>query len=206
MANIRYTFESKYQLETYDDVIRIYIWLRKCFEYVFVNVTDLEIAESFEFSAKNIHYDCRNIKDLKEHAFERDIHPLVVFVMAKSGYQTLAHFWGRNNSEQKAFHLELTSESAQIITAIQEFLILDEMALSQLKNQDRINTYKRFNQSDTLPIEELPTVMKIEEPHTQTNKQPTSERWYSKLFWKIFIPIAVTVIATFICWRLGLFH
>jgi anti-sigma-K factor RskA len=36
------------------------------------------------------------------------------------------------------------------------------------------------------------------------NENNESERWYSKLFWKIFIPVVVVVIATAICLWLGL--
>lgn len=35
-------------------------------------------------------------------------------------------------------------------------------------------------------------------------KPDKSEKWYTKLFWKLFIPIAVVVIAAVICLWLGL--
>nr|WP_308743153.1 hypothetical protein [uncultured Anaerocolumna sp.] len=38
----------------------------------------------------------------------------------------------------------------------------------------------------------------------ESDKLKSNEKWYSKLFWKLFVPIAVVVIAAIICLWLGL--
>lgn len=38
----------------------------------------------------------------------------------------------------------------------------------------------------------------------KNTKSSNNGKWYSKLFWKLFIPIVVVVIATAICLWLGL--
>ncbi len=40
--------------------------------------------------------------------------------------------------------------------------------------------------------------------HIKNTASKNNEKWYSKLFWKLFIPIAVVVIAAIICLWLGL--
>lgn len=54
MSQFSYTFESRYSLDSYEDVIDTYDWLSHCFEYTFLDIDTLKLSSSFSFSANQI--------------------------------------------------------------------------------------------------------------------------------------------------------
>ncbi len=201
MSKFSYTFESRYLLDTYEDVINTYEWLSRCFEYVFGDIEALKISSSFSFSANQIDYECSSIEEFKENAFGLAIKPETLFVLAKDSKaflsDTLAHFWTRRNPEDKKVNIVLSSDEKKYLISLKDaltmeqsilFASIDKKAKPALKIESSIGTVVAHSSAVSKP--------KLQKEHKET--------WYSKLFWKIIIPIAVTVIAAVIIWRLGL--
>jgi hypothetical protein len=198
MAEFSYTFKSKYSFDTYDDVIKTYAWLKECFEYVFSYISNLKISESFDFSAQKIEYKCHSISEFKENAFGHDIKPDTIFLLAKTEWDSLAHFWAQKIPAKKTLEIVLTSENKSTIVAIKDYLLLSEAEIKQLpyprrseKLEDVDNHHVENNTKENTDTVEIKITS-------------TKEPWYTKLIWKIIIPIVVTVIATAICFRLGI--
>ncbi|MDD2190437.1 MAG: hypothetical protein PHV71_08165 [Eubacteriales bacterium] len=200
MSKFSYTFESRYSLDTYEDVINTYYWLSQCFKYAFLDIDTLKLSSSFSFSANQIDYECSSIEEFKENAFGLNIKPETLFVCAKDAKayfsDTLAHFWTRRNPEEKKVNIVLSSDEKKYLISLKDALTMDQSIL--IKSIDK--------KAKPVPENESSIGTAVIHSSAISNPKPQKEHketWYSKLFWQIVIPIAVTVIAAIIVWRLG---
>jgi len=215
MATISCSFESKYSMDSYEDMIKTYSWLKNCLEYVFLDVENLKISESFSFRAGKIEFNCSSLNELKENAFGHEIQPLTLVVHAMNGYEYLGGFFTRRNPEQDFQEISLTSENKSNFISIQESLKFDEGTIAQkfsAKKTEQSVTITNCNINSDLQIVNQAHVSNAnvnqangsnanvnQASNNQTNtittfgEKTTKVHWYSKLFWQILIPIGVGV-------------
>mgnify|MGYP003587314755 CR=1 FL=1 len=199
MASLQFSFKSRYSLKNYKDVIDTYEWLVSCLKYALSDYTDLKITSSFSFSCDNLDIDCSSIDEFKEHAFGLDITPRHLFVngteSSKYPSKTIAHFWTRNNHEDVIPMLELTCYEKKHLIEIKDSLDLDLSVLISKKPEKIV----------TMPEEYKSSIDSSTKSHISTNqttvvtKEIASKHnglFFSKLFWKLIIPIAVIVLST----------
>ena len=198
MPKFNYTFLSYYPLDTYEDVINTYEWLSHCFEYVFLDISDLKLSSSFSFTANQINYECSSIDEFKENAFGLNIKPEVLYVSAKDRTalysEPLAYFWTRNNPEDEKIKITLSSNDKKYLISLKDILIMEPSVLITL-----LEKQTKSEKREASPIDSTT----IHDPKVKPQRK-RKESWYAQLFWKIVIPIVVTVIAAIIVWKLGL--
>lgn len=205
MASLQYSYDSRYALKNYKDVVDTYEWLSSCLKYAFSNYNDLEITSSFSFSSDNLNIGCRSIDEFKELAFGLDITPQDFFVCASESSnhrkKTLAHFWTRNNPEDVVPILELTCYDKKHLIDLKDSLDLDVSALIA----------KQFEKKESVPedisaIVETTIIPQIIMNHLPANNEASGSKhrtqFFSKMFWNLIIPIAVLVLAAVLVWLL----
>lgn len=200
MSKFKITFESRYSLDSYEDVIDTYEWLSHCLKYAFLGIEALELSSSFSFSANQIDYECSSIEEFKENAFGLKIKPEVLFVCARDAkaYRSnaLAHFWTGRNPEDKKVKIGVSSDEKKYLISLKDALTMEQSILIAAIGKKAKSVPK--NESS----------VSATETHTSTvsNHTPQKEHkatLYSKLLWGLLIAIAGTVIAAFITRLLG---
>ena len=205
MASLQYSFKSRYPLKNYKDVVDTYEWLAHCLIYSFSDYNELTIVSTFSFSCGSLIIECKSIDEFKEHAFGLDITPRDFFVCGSesSGYlsKTLAHFWTRNNPEDVAPMLELTCYDRKHLIEVKDSLDLD-MSVLVSKQSNKVESESddyKATIDNTNKLQDSTTQLPVSK---EANYNEHKVFFFSKLFWKLIIPIAVIVISTALIWLL----
>lgn len=207
MAEIKYTYkDASHNINSYDDVLNSYTWIRNALGAVFQNRDDLRIHCSVIFSADELTYECDSINEFKKYAFGKNIavDRMLVYV-TDNWVSSLMNVFASNKKDAEMQEFVLTSK--------------DEMLIINLRDALRTNKEPEPKQKETI-------VMKIEDNsvHFGDNNQITNsvigskntaeieqetvvpekmeESNASKSFWQILVPIVVIVVGAAICFWL----
>lgn len=207
MAEIRYQYySSKYYINTYDNTIYTYEWIKNCFEYVFADVTNLNISIRIKFTSFNAQYECKSINEFKRYAFGKDIVVESLFISASDSsnlFTSLAYIYTGYSKGEKEQNFSIVSNDELVIANIKDALDVEK---KQHSEQTTINKYedKSVHIGDNAVIFNSDVVSNNKVSNVEENNKPTVESWYEKIAWNIIIPIIVGLIASIISVWLGL--
>lgn len=213
MVDIKYHYTNhKYKINTYDNIVATHLWIDNAFKYVLHEKGELEISTYIDFEFENTTYQCYSLDDFKKHAFNKQI-VCTNFYMSvctrKNSYITLISVCASNlNTRETEQSFTISSKDELLISNLRDALS------NELKYEPQIP-----QTTSTIPVTQISyedNSIHIHESNIsnssigQTNTTNISsenkgnEKWYEKLFWKVFIPILVTLIGATLCLWLGL--
>ena len=208
MAEIHYKHrEALHKIDTYDNVISTYEWMRDALRSVFQDQDGLQLCCIVKFSSNEMSYECNSIDEFKRYALGKNIEVKHMLVYVSENWM----------------------ESLVNISAVyhngdmQEFLLSakDEMIIINVR--DALRTNRKPTEKSHEPI-----VMKIEDNSvhigdnnhisnsivgsknkTESEQKPDDperkkDTFWSKTFWQFIVPVAVGVIVIAIAVWLGL--
>lgn len=209
MADIRFTYkDATHTINSYDEIISTYDWIRDAMRVVFQDREGLSLYCKVAFTSDEMSYECDSIDEFKKYAFGKSIAPnhMLVYV-TQDWVASLISVFASYKKDAVEQEFDLSSK--------------DEMRIINLR--DALRTCKKVE-----PKPKETVIMKIEDNsvHIGDNNQISGsvigskntaeikqesetaevkeEKWYSKTFWQIAIPLAVTILGAAICAWLGL--
>lgn len=210
MADIKYQYYSlKYCLTTYENVLCTYEWIKDCFEYVFADITSLEISVRIDFEHRNTRYECKSIDEFKRYAFGKEVIVESLFISASDAstiLSSLAYVYAGCSDDKKGQSFSITSNDELVIANIKE--ALDREKRKQHSEHITINKYENncVNIGDNTVIQNsnINNENNIEVNGASKKNELSGQKWYEKITWDIVVPIIVGIIIVAICTWLGL--
>ena len=111
MAEIKYTYkDKKHRINSYDEIIRTYDWIRDALQFVFQDEKEVYIRCNIAFSTDEMSYECSSIDEFRKYAFGKviDIKRILVYV-TKDWVGSLVDVYTTNikSTEEQEYHILL---------------------------------------------------------------------------------------------------
>lgn len=209
MAEINFTYmDGTHTLNSYDDIVSTYNWISDALHAVFQDRDGLHIHCTVAFSSDEMSYDCNSIDEFKKYAFGKTIVPkrMLLYVSEDWGSSLIDVFASyQKDAEMQKF--VLTSKDELLIINLRDALRTNKKCEAKIKetvvmkvedNSVHIGSNNRISSSV------IGSKNVIENEQKTVPLESKKEKWYSKSFWQVFIPLVVTIIGAAVCAWLGL--
>ena len=208
MAEIKYTYkDKKHRINSYDEIIRTYDWIRDALQFVFQDEKEVYIRCNIAFSTDEMSYECSSNKKNKKYAFGKviDIERILVYV-TKDWVGSLVDVYTTNikSTEEQEYHI--TSKDEMLIINLRDALRSNRKRGSREKETVVMkieDNSVHIGNGNTISNSVIGSKNRVENEQENNPIEGKDEKWYSKTFWQILIPLAVTVIGAGICALLG---
>lgn len=209
MAEMNYTYrDATHTINSYDEIVSAYNWIRDALRAVFQDREGLYIRCTVVFSSDEMSYECDSIDEFKKYAFGKTITPkrMMVYV-SKDWVGSLIDVFASYKKDAEMQEFVLTSKDELLIINLREALRTNKKGDPQIKetvvmkiedNSVHIGSNNRISNSV------IGSKNDIENEQETVPSESKDEKWYSKSFWQVVIPLTVTIIGAAICAWLGL--
>lgn len=209
MADISYKFQdNEHRIDSYDNVVSTYDWIRDALRFVFEEQGDLTLSCVIFFDSENMSYECKSIDEFKKYAFGKTIRvkTMTAFV-SKNWIQTLVSIYANRSSGSEEQEFILSSEDEMLVISLRDALLAKKKAsprpqpptaIQYEDNSVHIGDGNKISNC-TIGSKDL-----IESEYEASNPAHKKEKLVSKVFWQIFIPVAVAVIGALVCVWFGI--
>ncbi len=209
MADISYKYrDNEHRIDSYDDVVATYDWMRNALRSVFESQTDFTLNCVIAFDSDDMSYECKSIDEFKNFAFGKTIcvKYMNVYVSEKS-FQIIISIYVKRSSGSEQQKFILSSKNEMLIISLRDALLAKKKGnprpqpptvIQYEDNSVHIGDGNKISNS-TIGAKDL-----IESEYKASNPAPEKEKLVSKVFWQIFIPVAVAVIGALVCVWFGI--
>jgi len=202
MANISNDFFiSNYSLNSYEDALKTYEWIKDALLYAFVNEKNIHVEIRARFTCFETNYTCESINEFKRLAFGKKINMGNLYVSAQidsEPFVLASVFLAKNDYEDKQ-KVSISSYDELFVANIKEALMSEKCKQKEvckvIDNSVRIGDNVTIYDSN---------IANIESTIFQEKNTTSSEKWYKKIVWEIVAPIIVGVVVAVVIALLNL--
>lgn len=209
MADISYKYrDNEHRIDSYDNVVSAYDWMRNALISVFESQTDLTLNCVIAFDSDDMSYECKSIDEFKKYAFGKTIRVKYMNVyISENWIQTIISIYANCSSESEQQEFTLSSENEMLVISLRDALLAKKKGnprpqlptvIQHEDNSVHIGNGNKISNS-TIGSKNI-----IETECEMFNPTPEREKLGSKVFWQILIPVAVAVIGALVCIWLGI--
>lgn len=209
MADISYKYrDNEHRIDSYDDVVSTYDWMRNALKSVFESQTDFTLNCVIAFDSDDMSYECKSIDEFKKYAFGKTICVKYMDVYVSENWiQMIISVYAKRSSGSEQQEFILSSKDEMLVISLRDALLTKKKgnpisqpptAIQYEDNSVHIGDGNKISNC-TIGSKDL-----IESEYEASNPAPEKEKLVSKVFWQIFIPVAVAVIGALVCVWFGI--
>lgn len=201
MADITYEYiDNKHSINTYDDILTTCFWIENALK---VSCKDIEIKEiimMISFYSGEMLYECKSLEEFKKYAFGKEIRlrDACIWVKDKTVWGAVNVYFSSKNPEFKI------ASSKESLISDTVFALKNELTPQEKQKEHIIVKHedKSIHIGDGNTI--VGSVIGQDNKVVTENKDAKKDKWYSKITWKIIVPILVSLATMIIAAWLGL--
>lgn len=201
MADITYEYiDNKHSINTYDDILTTCFWIENALKVACKDIEIKGITTMISFYSAEMLYECNSIEEFKRYAFGKEIklRDVCIWVKDKTVWNAVSVYLNRNSSNYKI----VSSRESLISDTV--FALKNELTPQENQKEHIVVKHedKSIHIGDGNTI--VGSVIGQENKVVTENKDTKKDKWYSKITWKIIVPILVSLATMIIAAWLGL--
>lgn len=201
MADITYEYaDSKHSINSYDDILNTCLWIENALRVACKDIEIKGITTMISFYSAEMLYECNSIEEFKRYAFGKEIklRDVCIWVKDKTVWSAVSVYLNRNSSNYKI----VSSRESLISDTV--FALKNELTPQENQKEHIVVKHedKSIHIGDGNTI--VGSVIGQDNKVVTENKDTKKDKWYSKITWKIIVPILVSLATMIIAAWLGL--
>ena len=184
-------FILNHSLDSYENVLETYNWIKCALEYVFRNEKNICINIKARFKCFENSYTCESIDEFKKLAFGKEITMGNLHVLATMNSEpfVLASVFVPKSHYNEKQEISISSHDELIVANIKEALV-DE----KYKQNNECKTIDNSIHIGENVIINNSNIANAESYITQEKSITPTEKWYKKIVWEVVVPIIVGIV------------